>query len=86
MNSSKTKGTGDHHYPSFVLATLAKLQEPIGSKQLFSFMNSNEFLWLLEFGFVHATVGELELLKYKWYSNKMKMHSQIHTNNPLLRQ
>lgn len=35
MNSSKTKGMGDNHYPSFVLVTLAKLQEPIGSKQLF---------------------------------------------------
>lgn len=54
---------GDSHSPPFVFATLAKLQEPIGSKQLFSFMNSNEFLllWLLEFGFVQATVGELAL-------------------------
>lgn len=63
MNSSKTKGMGDTHYPTFVPTALAKLQETIGSNQLFSFMNSNEFLlpWLLEFGFVQAAVGELQL-------------------------
>lgn len=54
---------GDTHYPTFVPTALAKLQETIGSNQLFSFMNSNEFLlpWLLEFGFVQAAVGELQL-------------------------
>lgn len=63
MNSSKTKGMGDTHYPTFSLASLAKLRETTASDQLFQFMNSNEFLslWLLEFGFVQATVGELEL-------------------------